>query len=67
VALAFWAAWLLGEKQIGFLIPAIVLTFVSVIVFGAVNYSEFFVPIILILVGVIVIVRGQGGKGSDRD
>jgi len=62
VALAFWAAWLLGNRQVGFLIPAAILTLVSMIVFGAVNYTPYLLPLVLIGVGAIVIFRGKGSR-----
>jgi hypothetical protein len=58
IALAFWAAWILSRRSIGFLIPAVILTFASstTFIFSSI-FRKLFIPTLLIGFGVLLIAK----------
>ncbi|HNT30382.1 MAG TPA: DUF5668 domain-containing protein [bacterium] len=57
VGLSFWAAWGLGNHEIGFLIPAVILTVIAAVVFTTVNLMKLFIPFALIGLGIYMLIQ----------
>ncbi len=65
VALAFFAAHLMGDKKRGYLIPAWILIGVSAIIFFSTYTQNLILPIILIIVGLWLLFKPKKQKKSD--